>query len=534
VAEAAQGEGGSFKRQLREGWPAALFVPALIFILHDWLHVIDDYAFVVIANNAAISDFVDSRVSRTAQDNGVVVALIDSETHAQRYSARSPLNRCELLKDIKRLYGARPEVLAIDLDISPAPGLPRSSARRSGAAKLDGDCEDEMYRLIKGQNLNGVRTVLMSPKRPAEAKVLERQCVWQADMRAARVEFGGADLPVSNGMTLEQYDDEASFGAAVRRARSKEPPAESRKCTSEAEPPEPVARAKRINALLYGSSICPVPLAVKSAVHQQPERDDGLGAETLCPASQTAGPDEFPKRLGVALDRVQPRVLFFGAGYGEDDVFFTPVGMLYGVEVHAAGYLSRIHPIGEKRWINLAGDILIAFAFSFSITLCWRQYFRNRMSEKARDRLLAMWWVIGLLVGFACAVYVTCIASYTAMRWAGIWLSPVPIAIGMLLDAFILGSVHVAIHTCHEQVNAAVRALQAATPESFATVAATTLKQARPADKSLGDSINRFFLADGLRLLQKGQYVAGATVFVRRAVWLCVLLRAAMILVTHP
>jgi hypothetical protein len=519
-----------------------LFVSALVFILHEhkWLHVIDDYAFVAIANIGVISDFVERPLGRTSDDNGVVVALIDSETHAQRYSARSPLNRCELFKDISRLYEASPQVLAIDIDISPAPGLTRSRpAPRRGATRTQGDCEYELYALIKRQDPEVTRTVLMAPAREIGDKVRGRVCAWQADMLASGVEFGGADLRVNNGMTLEQSDDERTFGAAVHRARKQEQLTGAQRdvllheCTSAAQPAQPAGRSKRINALLYGSSICPVPLKVKGAAAQQTSREDGLGSETQCPASTTAGPGEFSTRLNAALKPVRPRILFFGAGYGEDDVFFTPVGMLYGVEVHAAAYLSRLHPIDEKPWLSLAGDILIAFIFSFSISFFWQRYFSRRLSVSARDRQLATWWVLALVAAFACLVIATCAISLWLMRNAGVWMSPVPIAIGMLLDAFVLGSVHVAIHACHEQVNAAVRALQAATPESFATVAATTLKQARPADKSLGDSINRFFLADWLRLLLKGQYVAAAAIFMRRAVWLSVLLGAVAILVEH-
>jgi hypothetical protein len=517
-------------RQLREGWRAVLFVPALIFILEQfqWLHVIDDYAFVAIANNAAIADLVEGRLSRTSEDNGVVVALIDSETHAQRYSARSPLNRCELFKDISLLYEASPQVLAIDIDISPAPGLTRSRpAPRRGATRTQGDCEYELYALIKRQDPEVTRTVLMAPAREIGDKVRGRVCAWQADMLASGVEFGGADLRVNNGMTLEQSDDERTFGAAVHRARKQEQLTGAQRdvllheCTSAAQPAQPAGRSKRINALLYGSSICPVPLKVKGAAAQQTSREDGLGSETQCPASTTAGPGEFSTRLNAALKPVRPRILFFGAGYGEDDVFFTPVGMLYGVEVHAAAYLSRLHPIDEKEWISLTGDILIAFLFSFSISFCWQQYFRNRMSGRARDRELAAWWVIMLLAVFAVLVYVTCVVSFLAMRGAGIWLSPVPIAIGMLLDAFVLGSVHVAIDTRRDQVNAAVRALQAAPPESFATVASTILEQGRREAVSLADSINT------------GQYVAGAMIFMRRAVWLGVIGAAAAIVVQH-
>jgi uncharacterized membrane protein (DUF485 family) len=515
-----------FTRQLREGWPAVLFVPALVFMLHDFalLRAIDGYAFLLIGNLGAIADAGHGRPSSKGTHNRVVVALIDPETREQRYSERTPLDRCELRDDIRVLYAAHPEVLAIDIELSPAPEL------RSRQEEIE--CEKELYALIKGQDRNVTRTVLMTPTRPLNARLLEKQCEWQAGMQMSGVLFGRPDLPVNNGMTLEHYDDERSFGVAVRRAREKRPLPEQtrenldtllRECTSKPEPRESSDHSDRINPLLYASSICPVPLKAPTSDQKEPAREDGKRARTLCLVSGAADAEAaFSARLNVAFPDKQPRVVFFGAGYGEDDVFLTPLGWLYGVEIHAAAYLSHFHPISEKEWMNLAGDILIAFVLSFSISFFWQRYFRGRLSVRARDRQLAAGYVIALLVVFTGLVILTCILSFFAMRLSGLWLSPVPIAIGMLLDAFMLGSVHAAIHACHEQVNAAVKTLQETPPESLDAVASKIVKQGRPPAPSLADSIKCFFVADWLRLFRTGQYGAGALIFIRRAMWLVV------------
>jgi CHASE2 domain-containing sensor protein len=523
-----------FTRQFREGWPAVLFVPALIFMLHDFplLRAIDGYAFLVIGNLGAIADLGQGHPSK-GTDNRVVVALIDPETREQRYSERTPLDRCELRDDIRVLYGAQPEVLAIDIELSPAPEL------RSRQEEIE--CEKELYALIKGQDGNVTRTVLMTPTRPLNPRLLQKQCEWQAGMQMSGVLFGRPDLPVTSGMTLEHYDDERSFGVAVRRAREKRPlPAQTRElldslvreCTSKAER-ESSDHSDRINPLLYGSSICPVPLKVQTAVQKEPAREEGKRARTLCLVGGAADAEAaLADRLRAAFPDKQPRVVFFGAGYGEDDVFLTPLGWLYGVEIHAAAYLSHFHRIEEKEWMNLTGDLLIAFVFSFFISIFWQQYFRNRLSVRARDRQVAAKHVFFLLVTFSVLLIVACLLSLWALRGAGVWLSPVPIAIGMLLDAFILGSVHVAIHACHEQVNAAVRTLQAAPPESFATVASMTLKQRRTPAISFRDSIKCFFVADWLRLFRTGQYYAGTIIFMRRAMWVGVV-GAALAIAAH-
>src|SRR5436305_5943910 len=127
------------------------------------------------------------------------------------------------------------------------------------------------------------------------------------------------------------------------------------------------------------------------------------------------------------------------------------------------------------------------------------------MSAHAFDRQIACLFVLMLVVLFIGVVFITLVLSYFALR-AGIWLSPVPIAIGMLIDAFALGSVHQAISVATQQRLATVARLQAAhQSSSFPQAASRELRQHRPESRTIFDSLYRFVVLDVARLFSNHQ-----------------------------
>ncbi|NJO13095.1 MAG: hypothetical protein HC872_06100 [Gammaproteobacteria bacterium] len=132
-------------------------------------------------------------------------------------------------------------------------------------------------------------------------------------------------------------------------------------------------------------------------------------------------------------------MIFFGAGYGAGDVFLTPLGELYGVEVHAAAYLSD--GLSHNRLIDFVLDLFIAFSFGFVIASFWGKYFAHRFSYDAYVRQSAPLSIILLILTVAAMVVAFVIASLFMLVYFGIWLSPIPLAIGMIIDSFVSGSV---------------------------------------------------------------------------------------------
>ncbi|MGZ5692558.1 MAG: hypothetical protein ACXWII_14230, partial [Burkholderiales bacterium] len=222
---------GSVREHIRDDWPAVLFVPALIFALHhhNWLHAIDGYAFLLIGNLSAIVQLPDTTATQNAR---AVVVLIDSESQENRYYEHSPLPRCALLTDLRTIYAASPNLLAIDLDLSPAVWLGTRS--KAACDKADSRlidlppvgppnapdelrCQHELYCLIQEKSRNGTGTVVMTPFKAADPRTAAEQNDWLAEMQRANVRFGRAELPAEYGLVIKQYRDSDTFADTLYR-----------------------------------------------------------------------------------------------------------------------------------------------------------------------------------------------------------------------------------------------------------------------------------------------------------------------------
>ncbi|MGZ5174899.1 MAG: CHASE2 domain-containing protein [Burkholderiales bacterium] len=557
---------GSVREHIRDDWPAVLFVPALIFALHhhNWLHAIDGYAFLLIGNLSAIVQLPDTTATQNAR---AVVVLIDSESQENRYYEHSPLPRCALLTDLRTIYAASPNLLAIDLDLSPAVWLGTRS--KAACDKADSRlidlppvgppnapdelrCQHELYCLIQEKSRNGTGTVVMTPFKAADPRTAAEQNDWLAEMQRANVRFGRAELPAEYGLVIKQYRDSDTFADALYRqyraqteqqavtATSSPTPLASRvsleRGAADRLPGEGVVLSAHtdsttslINPRVYASGLCPVPLVVR-----KPDSASEKRADTWCPLNDDPNSTQpFAQRLNSALKPLKNRVVFFGAGYGGDDTFLTPLGELYGVEIQAAAFLSRFLPVRKNELAALAGDVLLALLFSVLIAAFWSRYFKHRMSTQARERQLAVLYVAILIVCFILFVFATCAFSLELLRWRGIWLSPVPIAIGMLIDAFALGSVHEAIRVSTEQKLELVRRLKASHETgAFDNAANTELEQYQRHPSSGWDSLARFLVRDWRRLWKR-QRIAATALIVKRGLWLFCVGYAAWLILFH-
>ena len=130
--------------------------------------------------------------------------------------------------------------------------------------------------------------------------------------------------------------------------------------------------------------------------------------------------------------------MFFGGGWGESDTYLTPVGELYGVEVHAAAYLSIGDP--PRAISHLFGalvELLMAFLVGVAFTCCWRGYFRQTFDPSPAGREHAVVWLVILAGVIPGSVAAFVLSSWGLLAW-GLWLSPIPIIAGMAIDTFVV------------------------------------------------------------------------------------------------
>ena len=415
---------------IREEWKATVFVAACVTIAHlgfNWLDAVDSYAFMAFSN--LVSHTADSpTASKEPPSDSVVVVRIDEQTFRTRYRERSPLDRCVLSSQLSAIYAAQPHIVVVDLDLSPADWTRHENGPD---AERERACQERLEATLARSVDEHIRTVTMEPLDSFDPAVATSNAEWQQEQERAGVRFGDAALPVSYGITLDHFSGDRTLYAAAERASVTGEMADDATA--------PSRNRARIDARAYTAKLRPVltswtdmPVA---GTADYTDSDLTATLQSLLPAP--------------AHDNTRNRVVFFGAGYGQEDTYLTPVGNLYGVEVHAAAFVSR----EPSRWchlISLVIEIFIAFVFGMIIVSCWTQYFAWRSDDRSMYGQLASVWVAIMLVGLLAAIAVASAISSLLLGRFGMWLSPIPVAAGMLIESCMAGSVEAAVRRLHQ------------------------------------------------------------------------------------
>jgi putative flippase GtrA len=500
-----------FIQHMRDDWPATVFVAALFAILDShvgWLDAINGHAFVAIGNLAGIP-----QESGAAKAKALVV-VIDQAAAEARYLDRSPLDRCQLLADLGAVYSAmdrrnqqgdalrakapassaqRLDLLAVDLDLSPAPWLATVEGQKSAEAQ----CERDLHWMIAQANSQWrIRTVLMNPFESVDFGVQTAKAAWKKDMEGSAVTFGRAVLPVEYGLVIKQYCAPDAMAVTAydlwrQRKRANNEAHEVNECIEAAGDPARNTKgvSQHIDPRRYLSGVVPLAASAQPGFNGQLDR--------------ALGTDASPK---AATGGAEYQAVFFGAAYGEGDTFVTPLGELYGVEIHAASFLSFLDPLSaDNHLAELLADIVFGFVFGFVIAFFWEQYFRFRLSDDSDRRLIAPVVLGGLGVAVALVAFVLTFVSWLLLARFGIWSSPIPMAIGMLIESFVSGSVAQGIRE------------------------ADSLKGGgRPPRQTFRESARKFFGGSIVSLLQQGRRLSATLLTLRLGVWVTVVAVAFM------
>ena len=396
------GLGARFLRHIRHEWRATVFVTACVFLAHNVFDVIDTYAYVAIDN---LTKSLHIRQSEPAPENTrAVVVRIDQKSYESRHQDRSPLNRCELASLLESVYDARPKAVVIDLDLSRAVWL-REAGPESYPERA---CEQTIYMLIKERagGDDGIRTVLIDPFEAGSARLNANKLAWQYSMLSERIQFASPDVPVRYGVTNEFFADPGSLYVVLKSMLG-----DADRCSPE-----------------HGPCLLDAAVVKKNIRHilTSDISQNGLTHDlrSVLPAGNA--------------------VVFFGGGYGEDDQFLTPLGKFYGVDVHAAAFASDTRHLPHV--FGLLFELVMAFVFGFLINGCWRRYFDGRTSTAPGDGPLAGLWVLAMIAVLVIAIGVAMFCSWLLLGSWGIWTSPIPIAVGMLIEGCTLGSVEQSNH----------------------------------------------------------------------------------------
>jgi CHASE2 domain-containing sensor protein len=411
----------SFTAWLCHEWRAIVFVAVVVAIAHysEWLNVVDVQPFLAIGNLTAAFVAIAPGELTSLADARVVVLEIDSERYDKKYHARSPLDRCQLLSDLGAIYAANPRLLVIDIDLSPALWLMMAPGTDStGQLK----CENDLKSLIKKSSEKGIKTVLMRPFPLSDADTRNRpswdqKLAWQKELtRSPNVTFGDPEIEAVVNLVLKGHAGPGSLvGAAY--------------------------------AALDNPSLCE-----KADLHRHenrlrinPRTYRGRGGVYIAPVAKMADSGDAKDKLTL-----EDKIVFFGAAYGsQEDTYLTPVGEIYGVEVHAAALLTRYRRLHEFFLFDLVADLVFAFVFGVTMACCWDRYACARgaagrsgptpvdATDTEAIRETASLWALALTGVAIALVLVSFTISIILLVKLDVWASPLPLMAGMLIDTIV-------------------------------------------------------------------------------------------------
>lgn len=391
-----------------EAIKSAVFVASLVHLLHA-VHVPLEVPAFSLASNLA---FHFSSPSRTVLSK-LAIVQINGEYFDQGYKGTSPLDRCVLHDDLQKIYqDPAIKVIAIDLDLSPT--------LREG--EHEKECQRQLDALIDSEN-NAHRTLLIDP---FDMETHREYADWMQARQQKGITFGTALLDVEYGM-VSHYTLPTS---------------------SDKYPTSPVSLGERLAQRLcaepdYQRSNAPACAALRqkeSSAHVESDSESyPIIYNQLRRLHQQGQSISLPLAERTALAGVE--YVLVGAGYSKDDEFLTPIGPLYGVQVHAAIASEPRHT--DLEWLGFGIDILLGTGFAWLLALLWNHYFDSKLNQ-GLGADLAYLWLTGLGVIYLLLIFVLMTLSVILFSHWGLWISPVPMVIGMALDAFVIRGVETA------------------------------------------------------------------------------------------
>jgi hypothetical protein len=400
-----------------------------------------------------------------------------------------------------------PKLLVIDLDLSPV--LPELEGDAGAIARNQQAvlCDSRLLKLLMQRRATD--TVLMAPFKMLNLDARDSIATWRYTLGNSVAFAQTPTINIRFGLVNDiECKPDAIAATAYRRYSAKT--GDTDNCLKHPASGEPLI----INPGHYVSKLLPVSLSELPTRH---------------------GPSE--NRAKPVADALRQPVIFLGTSYGDDDTFLTPLGTMYGVEVHAAAFTSLLYPTTKGDVLAFFLDIAIALLLGGGIAWSWRHYFKRRFSSSAFDRQAAAWQLMGFVMLLIVAIALLTWGSYALLRWKSVWLSPIPIAVGMLFESFFNSAVSAAVGEGYEQRQALIRRLQAAHasgPDVFASQVTQEASQRPRHAHNVRDRAIRFWHTDFTGLRDSGQQYALTLLVIRRAAFLVLLLWLLWVVFCEP
>lgn len=310
-----------------------------------------------------------------------LIVAIDDAGYRDFFDSRSPVSRDRMLGLMRVIDAHTPAQarIAVDIDLSP-----------------DGSDAAAQTRLDQFLKQRPGRWVLPAIQRSATADPAALKA-WRVQMCAAGVQFARPYVPTEFGYPKLTHQYAQSLGAALVHP--------IKDCV------DPDADAE----------LTPMPLSAAS-----------LNANPLLPFNGDLD------TLALLLDQVAPQAVILGGMWGQSDLFSTPVGDRYGVQVHAAAAAGALAGLRlAPRIVELGVTWLFIAALALLLTVAWQRMdqlsrppyanMTGHLFFAARGRVICF-----VLLALTCLfVWVEFISAWNA--YTGYWINTAQVCASTLL-----------------------------------------------------------------------------------------------------
>lgn len=372
---------------------ASLFLACLVEIAkhHDGIFFPQLEKLTLIAASNSVSR---AATFRCTGDDCIVIAEITDERFQNQYMESTPIDRCQFLSDINIVVERlRPKVLFVDYDLSPTNSvLSEKSAIADPVLLKERTCQSKLDQGLD-KLAKQTKLLLINPFRSLKNSRLQD---WVLSRALNNITFVKPDVIVSNGMVLTFPKGEHSVARSICMHSNC-----MRQAEFEMKNPN-YTDSEILNFSAMSSHVIPISI----------------------------------ERLSSGIDVPVGGVVMLGGRYGKDDRFLTPVGEVYGIDLHSAAYASLNNPVSElSKFVALAVDIVLGMLIGYAAQWLWGHAKNWKLSSSSMFPLL----VLMLLALFLfTSVLISLYGATVVLGNLNVWLNPVPIVVGMVIHAFVM------------------------------------------------------------------------------------------------
>jgi hypothetical protein len=409
-----------FGEVLHHGYVALVLVAiTLILEHHGWVNWLDSLSLRV-ASSVTLGIQEGRKTGTAIEKERPMTLLISDEMYERDFGQASPLDRGALADLMGSILASKPVALAIDLDLSPGPGLGNDVRQHR---------MDDV--LMQGAR-SGHKIVVTAPFPVSMDSIVLEKYTWMRKLCDAGVEFAYPYLLEMQGTVLRYPVELETLGPVTARTLTQ------------------VQRADSLCNLSKQGVEHAAFLSKEFPVDLSSHFDDLAMQRPLNPAFfDDVQSVQISQQSDLASLDLSGCIVVLGAGFNPNDQFNTAFGPKKGAVLHAATIFSEMRPTHVSHTFSILLDLVLGIAAGFIFHAVWHRFHWNQQ----RSRELGNWppshyfaargWLLASCLIFLASVVLVTLSSAWLFRH-NLWNNPGPMIAGFFVKTLIASRPHVA------------------------------------------------------------------------------------------